>query len=338
MSDGDKSHLIYAGVDEAGYGPRLGPLCVANSVLRIDSWTDGAPAPDIWELLSGVVGRTPVDAARGLVAVNDSKRLKLANNCKIRHPLTHLERGVLSCLSALDRPAHTDLALFDALDAALESHPWYAGEPLPCPLSTTPDHLRVTANALAAGLQSRGVTVLDLQCETICETAFNSGVRESGSKAAVSFGAARRALRRIWQRWGEEAPRVVIDRQGGRRSYGPLLQHTFPGCEVRTTHEAINISRYEIHETAAPADGRRPRRMVVQFQVEADSAHFPTALASMAAKLVRERAMLRFNRYWSDRIPELKPTAGYGLDARRWLEEIGPVVSRNERDLLVRRA
>ena len=30
--------LIYAGIDEAGYGPMFGPLCVASSVIVLDKY------------------------------------------------------------------------------------------------------------------------------------------------------------------------------------------------------------------------------------------------------------------------------------------------------------
>ena len=61
----------------------------------------------------------------------------------------------------------------------------------------------------------------------------------------------------------------------------------------------------------------------------------PAALASMAAKYVRELLMLRLNRFFQDRLPQLKPTAGYHGDARRYVTEIKPVmeqlgVSRSE--------
>jgi hypothetical protein len=77
---------------------------------------------------------------------------------------------------------------------------------------------------------------------------------------------------------------------------------------------------------------------VIHFRPEAEDAHLPVALASMTAKLVRELAMARFNRYWCLRMPELKPTAGYTLDARRWLEEANGVVREEEREVMVRMA
>ena len=50
--------LFYAGIDEAGYGPMLGPLCVGMSAFlleRHDSSQQTHP-PDLWAILSdGVV-------------------------------------------------------------------------------------------------------------------------------------------------------------------------------------------------------------------------------------------------------------------------------------------
>jgi hypothetical protein len=42
----------------------------------------------------------------------------------------------------------------------------------------------------------------------------------------------------------------------------------------------------------------------------------------MTAKYLRELAMLAFNGYWKQRLPELKPTAGYPDDAKRFQADI----------------
>lgn len=47
----------------------------------------------------------------------------------------------------------------------------------------------------------------------------------------------------------------------------------------------------------------------------------PVALASMTAKYLRELAMEAFNRYWIGRVGGLRATAGYPVDARRFLAE-----------------
>src|SRR5207249_618617 len=61
--------------------------------------------------------------------------------------------------------------------------------------------------------------------------------------------------------------------------------------------------------------------MEFRFQPRAESL-FPVALASMVSKYIRELAMHRFNRFWSEKIPGLKPTQGYFADAHRFREEI----------------
>ena len=102
--------------------------------------------------------------------------------------------------------------------------------------------------------------------------------------------------------------------------------------------ESDTKSRYAL--TGKDSQGRE-RRAGVSFLVEGETFHLPIALASMVAKFTRELAMLRFNQHWSGvRLAaaggEIKPTAGYRNDAQRWLDEIGEVMSQEDRRLLVR--
>lgn len=333
------SPLFYAGIDEAGYGPRLGPLCVAMSLFRVDGWTPGGPAPDLWKLLREVVAREPADARKGKLPVNDSKRLKM-HGPGVAHAVQHLERGVLAFLHAQEpaRAIDSDAALLAALGAAAPSTelPWYAGLiDLPC--STTLDHARVQGSRLAGACERAGVTPMLLRAELIDESAFNQGVERERSKAAVSFDAVARLLRMIWEgpaaaQPSDGGPRVIIDRQGGRAYYAQALARAIPDCEIIVHEERDVVSRYELR-------GSGPLRvMTVQFRVEAEKAHLPVALASMTAKLLRELMMERFNRYWCARCAELKPTAGYATDAGRWLRDVRAHTSAHELHAMVRRA
>ena len=45
----------------------------------------------------------------------------------------------------------------------------------------------------------------------------------------------------------------------------------------------------------------------------------------MASKYLRELAMHAFNRHWLQHLPDLLPTAGYPIDARRFKSEIAAV-------------
>ncbi len=327
--------LVLAGIDEAGYGPLLGPLCVGMAALRIDPWRPGDPAPDLWALLDGCICRKPSDKRRR-IAIEDSKKLKLPNDSRTRHPLTHLERGVHAFLRCLGRRPETDLRLIESLGAALEPLPWYGGPPLPAPASADLAAMDIAGNVLAAGLAPVGVSVLDLSCAVIGESAFNRAVRTHHTKAAATAIGLAAHLRAAWEQWGPEGAsdgtglRIVCDRQGGRTDYAETLAELVPGASVRVREHTDQRSRYDL---SAPG-----RAMTVIFQTEAETAFLPVALASMAAKLARETLMARFNRHWCARLPELKPTAGYTEDARRWLRDAaaGGVITAKDREAMIR--
>lgn len=309
--------LIYAGIDEAGYGPMLGPLAAAATVFRIaDADPDEGP-PALWSRLGKVVARSPADRRRRL-AIADSKRLKGARDGKA-HPLRHLERGVLCMLAAADGAGipDSDGDAFSRLGvdlARLETRPWYR-EATPLPLGASRDRLAIDAARVRRELDAAGVEVVGMLAEAVDEEAFNRLCRNAG-KAHVNFHAAMRLVDRIWTAHGAAAPRVVIDRHGGRSDYVQPLMQAFPDAELEEVGRTDRISRYRL---------RRPDgEIVLSFEAESEDRHLPTALASMTAKLVREWSMTRFNRHFAAMAPEVKPTAGYVADARRWLEEIAP--------------
>ena len=320
--------LVLAGIDEAGYGPLLGPLCVASAAFRVHSWSPGEPAPDLWKLLSPAVAPEPGDK-RDRIPVADSKRLKLSNSLKRKHPLTHLERGVLAFLGASGVGVDSDAALFGHLGVEPEPHAWYAGERA-LPLARTSEQLAIDAAQLTRAMEKAGVELLELRCAFVGESAFNETVRRTNSKAETTAQAVGAHLRRIAERYGgdAEATRVVCDRLGGRTDYARVLARELNDDGVRALEVGARASRYEL-----PGAGVR-----VTFMPEAETWHLPVALASMVAKLVRELSMARFNAYWGARMPELKPTAGYRQDAHRWLQEAEGGVTPDERRAMVRLA
>ncbi len=342
--------LILLGIDEAGYGPLIGPLSVGAAAFRIASWTEGSPAPDLWKLLEAAICKESRDA-RSRIPVADSKKLKLANSVTTRHPLVHLERAVLTFHRHVPGTTptipETDLALFEFLGVVLDDRPWYRGDPLPIPVGSSAASLSIGANLLGAALEQATVEPLALWCRTIGETRFNTIVGETGSKAEATALAIGEYLRLAFEKWGSGEQgelRIVCDRQGGRTNYASMLARECRSgsdsssrwtASVKVIEESDRCSRYEVHD--------RARRMFVTFMPEAESAHLPVALASMIAKLIRELYMARFNRYWCARAREsaafeLKPTAGYRLDAARWLEDAKSILTPEDRRAMIRNA
>ncbi len=326
--------LLYIGIDEAGYGPMLGPLCVGVAVVRVDRWTPDVGVPDVWALLKAAVSRSPRDA-KGRLAVADSKKL-----CK---PMAHgagrlaeAERSVLGFVSAMTGAMpRSDHDLFEALAVAPGSLDWYAGEPSPCPAHADAAEAAIAANALGMALKHAGVGVELLRVARTDEARFNAQIAGGRSKANTTlFAIAEHAphimtlIENAIDEYGEVHTRIVLDRQGGRTRYEAALSHVF-GRPLRTLAEAAEASTYEF------ADIPNAR---VRVQAKAEDAHFPVALASMQAKLVRELSMERFNAYWAQRRAGVKPTAGYVTDARRWLADMDGALSADERRALIRLA
>ena len=74
------------------------------------------------------------------------------------------------------------------------------------------------------------------------------------------------------------------------------------------------MSRYTIRDSV--------RRLELNLIPKADGHHGLVALASIVSKTVRELWMDGFNAYWRSRVPGLRPTAGYPVDAQRFRRAI----------------
>ena len=319
--------LVYAGIDEAGYGPMLGPLCLGCTAFVLKDYDPRQGAPDLWRILNRAVCRKPSDR-RHRVAIEDSKKLK-GPNSGAAHPLRALERGVLSLRLTQGESSATDDALFDQLGLELPTVPWY-GSSTALPVAVHADELRIAAARLRRVMDTAGVACSLMRCEVIGAGDFNRQVASMHTKASVNICCVMRLIDEVWRTYKDDHPRVIVDRQGGRTKYLRILQLSFEGAQVRIVTEDPAQSRYHLVR-----DGSE---ITLSFVRAAESQHLPVALASMIAKYVRELLMLRLNRFFQQQLPELRPTAGYVKDARRYLVEIEPVIQRLglERTALVR--
>ena len=309
---------IYAGIDEAGYGPLLGPLLVGRFAFAIPKLSADAEPPHLWQRLSKAVCRN-LTGRRGRIAVNDSKKLTTA-----AAGIKHLETG---CLAFAGLAGREPVALDGWLDAlgetshhTLSALPWYAPsddrpwEPLPH--AVTAGEVAIARNLLRRTAERIGIEAIDMGAAVCFEDRFNQMVSATRSKAALNFTFVAAHLQHLWESLGEHRPTVVVDRQSGRTRYRELLAMNFPETTITVFEESAARSAYRIDA------GNQSMR--VSFEVEAEQRHMPVALASMIAKYTRELMMARFNGYFRVRLPELtvRPTAGYTADGRRWLEEV----------------
>lgn len=314
----DGRRRLVAGVDEAGLGPLLGPLCIGWAAFSLP--VDGGD--DLWRVLQEVVTPEPKGERRRLV-VADSKRVFARNERGLRR-LEDTALAFLAQLAADRRPPADgrELVLGSPLapePAELERHPWYARlEPLP--LASEGGRLELRSERLARALERADVRLAGLGVRVVPAGELNASFRATGNKAATVWELLHGVLRHLWERHAAEGLRVVVDRQGGRWHYGPLLGRGFPDAAVRLVTEAEDFSEFRV-------DGA-PRSMRIAFAERAEDQSFSVALASCVAKYAREVVMRAFNAYFRDLDPALAPTAGYRTDGNRWIRDAAPAVQR----------
>ncbi len=307
---------IIAGIDEAGYGPTLGPLLVSATAFRADA------DANLWEELHEAIAPKPKKADPRLI-VADSKKVYSS-----RKGLDRLERSVLSFAGAAVGPCGCATELLAACaPRALEDErecAWYAppaAQPLAARNADIDDGMRGLADALAAA----GIDPVMVQSRIVFAPAFNRQVRRTGTKAAVSFAQCTALIAALLQEHPHEDVHVFVDKQGGRHNYGYLLLRAFPQQKIRILEQNREQSRYRI-----AGEGRE---VWVTFARGCEDKQMPVALASMFSKYVREVYMERFNRFWAMHVPRLKPTAGYPQDAQRFLQDIDDARARLGIDL-----
>ncbi len=355
----EEERLVFAGIDEAGYGPLLGPLCLGICVLSMPASTaaeamaDGCRLTghvDFFSLLAEAVTEEARSPDRR-TAICDSKRLHDPNKLK------PLEESVLTLHAAMTQAVpQTFRALLDEVSltspARLARLPWYAGEALTeaLPVEALRERCELRGESLAQCLEACGVTLERIRVEPVEVPTFNGLLEEVATKADAELAVIASLLAKMWERYPRL--RVVVDRLGARDYYRPMLEQRFPGLQVRTLAEAellpplpplASARSSSTSKAKKKSPGKRSKHaqeegpprysryrvespgtaeLDVTFATEGERVALPVAVASLYAKYVRDGCMRALNRYWQTQVPSLRPTKGYVQDGRRFLADL----------------
>ena len=325
------SRQLILGLDEAGYGPNIGPLVIACSAWLIDDQpskpSDTRPsAESMLERLSPAFLSKPVKVPIAHIPLGDSKALYSSGDS-----VDSLSLGVRYWLKQVGMEASNFQNVLEKLApesvGSLSNFSWYEKpesskalrECLPSIEESIPGSL---VESTAKVCLQTGLQFLGLAATAIDERRFNRDVERLGNKASLLSQLSLRLAADCLNNYATErvdsfdSIHVYCDKHGGRNRYQAILMDAMP-----------ELWFVAVQESAARSDYRTrylDREMCWSFLAKGDRL-FASALASMSAKWIREGLMARLNQFWQTHVPDLKPTAGYPVDAKRFREAIQPV-------------
>ena len=339
---------IVIGMDEAGYGPNLGPLVITATVWRVP---DDPRQTDFWKSLASVVSQS---------ATKDVDRIHVADSKEVYSPsrgLQPLERSIQTVFELMphdsssfrdlcdwlmtsdfagapagdspellrrpparpvqnggDRTAAEDKTLAPSF---LDVEPWFQASDLSLPLSNDNAESERLSARLKSAADQAGIQLVGISSDVVLTERFNSVSDFYQSKGAALSRFTLGLLRSVWAPDSEEPALIIGDKHGGRSRYDELIDEQLDGQMIFRVCEGRQRSSYRVGASE------------IHFQTRAEE-HFPVAVASMVCKYLRELSMELFNDFWRQHIPDVKPTKGYPVDAKRFRKDIAEVQKKLE--------
>ena len=281
------AHIV--GIDEAGYGPLLGPLVCAATAFR---GPDDCMDADLWKRLQAGVVRNGSTRSRK-VWIADSKTLYQS-----QAGIGLLEKMVLATCPLPLPCSFADLAAWLNIptEHLCADEPWHREPMAALPLVADIDEVLALRSQFERAAEESGVRLVGVHVNLAQPWRYNRLVDASDNKASALWSLHGHLLESACRRFCGEPLSVTLDKQGGRTYYAECLQQLFPMQMMQTVCERPEHSHYRLHTgdvgTAGAGGGLR---LELQVREKSETVSLPAALASMYAKYVREIFMHRFN-------------------------------------------
>jgi len=292
------------GIDEAGLAPNLGPLVITATLWELPAISS---AETLWDSFAGILSQKRT-GDRNLLHVADSKQVHQASK-----GLANLERGVLSALALLDPPPQNLKSLWSILSPAgadeFVTEPWNVEQPQSIPVESDPSEIQRLSERWRNRCHETGIRLKGVRSEIVSTTRYNKLVEKYENKSIVLSKLSLGLIRNFWNPHSDDRCLIISDKHGGRNRYDELIGEIAGDEFIIRCEESTSCSTYRV------------RKSELRFQVGGEE-HLPVAIASMISKYVREASLIPFNEFFRRRIPDLKPTKGYPVDAARFRSDV----------------
>ncbi len=317
--------MLIAGIDEAGYGPLLGPLVITGISMKIPDEIEGL---SLWELFSNATAKN-TKKTDGKFVITDSKKL-FRRNGKTKC-IRELERSALGSAVLLKRKESDSEKIFPenlnelmniiSLEptAHLDSD-WYSHRNLKLPVEVDKQGLMLSAKIFERELNTLSAELTGVYTIPLIEKRYNRFAKTIRNKSQILFSQTARIIARIINKTNEKKIKIFIDKQGARNSYVNNLLKIFENWQLVVIKESDEQSTYRLEQ--------QNKKVKICFTRNGEQYNMLTAWASIVSKYVRELFMIQFNKYWLEIDKTLKPTAGYWKDGQRFVNDIAPLMKK----------
>ena len=303
---------LIIGTDEAGYGPKLGPLVISATCWEVGE--NHSREVDLYDLLGPRITSQATSCQSDQIAVGDSKTLYQSGGS-----LSRIERAVLGFLTQIGLPVATQLDQFAnwlAPSRFVQVPEVYSTQTCQIPNQCAVEEIAELSSDLEQLLKGAGIQLTQVVSRVIFPQQFNAEISENRNKSELLSDETMSLVRHLIAGRRQDAL-ITCDKHGGRNRYAGLVQQHLTREWVVTESEQREESRYHWSDRG---DGESYEREI-RFTARGER-YLQIALASMVSKYVRELFMKSWNDFWKQYLPTIRPTAGYPVDARRFKREI----------------